>query len=398
MAGAWKGRAKGGDGGPLALERATRSAMKTRRVRRDAILAKVFVLRAKRQRKSGPRSYLVARRGWSAFFFFFLFLFHLLLSSSSIINHQSSIINHQSSITDPTEFDHSAIKKMERRKVLLVFDKFKGTIDSRAASEAVKRGIERAEPGIAVECFPFSDGGDGFLQALKEPLALSIRQVRVTGPLGDPVTARYGVGRSSRVLSREKATSPHGKEEEEEGEEERIGVVEMAEAAGIVLVPDHLRNPLHTTSAGVGQIIRILITPRDQSISFFCGDELLSFRGEGCSKIILGIGGSATNDAALGMLPFLGFSIRMLDGSKVDIDSQRKLTGSDLSNVSQIDGSSILQDLGVSIQIAVDVDNPFVGDKGAVNVRLFSPLFVLFQHLFADVSSQDLLGPKGGDI
>jgi len=259
---------------------------------------------------------------------------------------------------------------MERRKALLVFDKFKGTIDSRAASEAVRKGIEHAAPGIAVECFPFSDGGDGFLQALKEPLALSIREVSVTGPLGDPVTARYGIGRSLRVLDDEKRAHEHVTEEGEEGME-RIGVVEMAEAAGIVLVPDRLRNPLHTTSAGVGQIIRILITPRDESISFFSGDELVSFPGEGCSKIILGIGGSATNDAALGMLPFLGFSIRMLDGSTVDIGSQRKLTGSDLSNVSQIDGSSILQALGASIQIAVDVDNPFVGGTGAVNVRPF---------------------------
>ena len=147
-------------------------------------------------------------------------------------------------------------------------DSFKGSLTSLEAGNAVRDGILERYPDVDVQIFPVADGGEGTVEALtfgKEHV--QTRTIPVTGPVGTEVSARYTIY-------------------EQAGE--KTAVLEMAQAAGLPLVPEERRNPMHTTTYGVGEMIRDAIT---------CG----------CQKFILGIGGSATNDAGIGMLQALGF-------------------------------------------------------------------------------------------
>lgn len=147
-------------------------------------------------------------------------------------------------------------------------DSFKGSLTSLEAGNAVRDGILERYPDVDVQIFPVADGGEGTVEALtfgKEHV--QTRTIPVTGPVGTEVSARYTIY-------------------EQAGE--KTAVLEMAQAAGLPLVPEERRNPMHTTTYGVGEMIRDAIT---------CG----------CQKFILGIGGSATNDAGIGMLQALDF-------------------------------------------------------------------------------------------
>ena len=160
-------------------------------------------------------------------------------------------------------------------KVLAVIDSFKGSMTSLEAGKAAARGILRVDPSAKVSVRALADGGEGTVDALISNRNGKIREIQVTGPLGDPVTCRYGVI-----------------------EETGTAVIEMAEAAGLVLVPEERRNPLYTTTYGVGEMIRDGIS-------------------QGCRKFIVGIGGSATNDGGVGMLQALGYGFLDRDGHQV---------------------------------------------------------------------------------
>ena len=114
-------------------------------------------------------------------------------------------------------------------KVLAVIDSFKGSMTSLEAGKAAARGILRVDPSAKVSVRALADGGEGTVDALISNRNGKIREIQVTGPLGDPVTCRYGLI-----------------------EETGTAVIEMAEAAGLVLVPEERRNPLYTTTYGVG--------------------------------------------------------------------------------------------------------------------------------------------------
>lgn len=148
-------------------------------------------------------------------------------------------------------------------RVVIAMDSFKGSLSSIEAGKAVAEGVRRADGAIECAVCPVADGGEGTSAALTEGLHGETVRVRVTGPLGEKVTAEYGV----------------------KGD---LAILEMAQAAGLPLVPQDKRNPMKTTTYGVGEMLRDAIN-------------------RGCKRFILGIGGSATNDGGAGMLQALGF-------------------------------------------------------------------------------------------
>lgn len=147
-------------------------------------------------------------------------------------------------------------------RVVIAMDSFKGSLSSIEAGKAVAEGVRRADGAIECAVCPVADGGEGTSAALTEGLHGETVRVRVTGPLGEKVTAEYGV----------------------KGD---LAILEMAQAAGLPLVPQDKRNPMKTTTYGVGEMLRDAIN-------------------RGCKRFILGIGGSATNDGGAGMLQASG--------------------------------------------------------------------------------------------
>ena len=164
-------------------------------------------------------------------------------------------------------------------KVVTVIDSFKGSLSSIAAGEAVARGVRHAYPEAEVTVRPLADGGEGTVNALVDGCGGARISVRVLDPLGREITAEYGM--------------IHGD----------TAVIEMSAAAGITLIEAQQRNPLHTTTYGVGQMI---------------ADAL----SRGCRRFIVGIGGSATNDGGAGMLQALGFALLRADGTPISLGAK----------------------------------------------------------------------------
>ena len=202
-------------------------------------------------------------------------------------------------------------------KFVIAPDSFKGSISAQDACAAIKRGIEEIIPSASVICKPIADGGEGTLDALIPPE----RQIRlsVTGPMFKPVTARYGnIG--------------------------DVAIIEMAAAAGLTLVPESDRNAGNTTTYGVGEIITDAIS-------------------NGYRRIMLTVGGSATNDGGCGMLAALGARF-------TDVDNMEFIpTGNTLYNISRIDLSDVKKEVfDCEFIIATDVKNPLLGENGATYV------------------------------
>lgn len=202
-------------------------------------------------------------------------------------------------------------------KAVIAIDSFKGSLSSVAAGNIVAKSLKKLMPDMEVAAFPLADGGEGTVEAMTEGLKGYIVATEVTGPLGDKVQSRYGY-------------LP----------ETGTAVIEMADAAGLPMVPSALRNPLHTTTYGLGELI-------------------LAALDAGCRDFIIGIGGSATNDAGLGMLTALGARFLQEDGTPAGIK------GEDLAKVAKIDLSQLDYRLReVNIRVACDVNNPLCGPQG----------------------------------
>ena len=213
-------------------------------------------------------------------------------------------------------------------KVTIAIDSLKGSLSSIEAGQAVAEGVKRADPDAEVCVRPLADGGEGTVEALTCGMGGEPRRVNVTGPLGEPVECAYG------IVS-EKCADP-----QEAAAAGKTAVIEMSGAAGITLVPDALRNPLNTTTYGVGEVIRDAIS-------------------KGCRKFIIGIGGSATNDGGIGMLEALGFGILDQDGRQVS------RYGRGLKDIARITGENVIPELReCTFRIACDVTNPLCGENG----------------------------------
>ena len=202
-------------------------------------------------------------------------------------------------------------------KIVVAIDSMKGSLSSMEAGEAIRRGILRADREAEVCVCPLADGGEGTVEALTSGLGGRMEQVSVTGPLGEQVSAQYGI-------------LPDG----------RTAVMEMAAAAGITLIDEEERNPLHTTTYGVGEMIRDAI-------------------GKGCRNFIMGIGGSATNDGGIGMLQALGFKFTDGTGKDVPFGAQG------LKELRTLQTEEVLPELAeCRFRVACDVNNPLCGENG----------------------------------
>ncbi len=208
-------------------------------------------------------------------------------------------------------------------RVLIAPDSFKGSLTAPQAAEALSRGWQRARPGDEITALPLADGGEGTVEALMAALGGEWRTTRVAGPLGSPVEARWALlGGGDTAL------------------------VEMAAASGLMLVPEDRRNPLHTSTFGTGELLRAALEA-------------------GARTILLGIGGSATNDGGAGMAQALGFRLLRRDGSVFATPA----SGQDLENIARVDGTAVHPALREArIRVACDVDNPLTGPEGAAHV------------------------------
>lgn len=203
-------------------------------------------------------------------------------------------------------------------KIVIAIDAFKESITSLQAGEAVRSGVLAAMPEANVDVFPLADGGEGTVEAMTAVLEGQIVPIQVTGPLGEQITAQYGI-----IPQR------------------KIAVIEIQQAAGLMMVSPEKRNPLNTTTYGVGEMIRHALD--------------LGYR-----EFIVGLGGSATNDGGLGMLEALG--ARFLDGYGL----QAGPYGCDLEQVECVDLSGMDPRLQECVfELACDVSNPLCGSNGA---------------------------------
>jgi glycerate kinase len=204
--------------------------------------------------------------------------------------------------------------------IVVAPDSFKGSLAAAEVAHALERGLAASLPGARIDTLPLSDGGEGWVDALVAGASGEIRSVRVCGPLGRKVDARFGLVRDRGVTT---------------------GVVEMAQASGLGLVPVEERDPTRTTTRGTGQLIAAALDA-------------------GASRILIGVGGSATNDGGAGMARALG--ARLLDRDGNDLPEG----GGALAGCASVDVSGLDVRLEeAEILVASDVDNPLLGPRGA---------------------------------
>ena len=209
-------------------------------------------------------------------------------------------------------------------KIVVAPDSFKGSLTAMEVSDAIEQGIREIFPEAEIVKIPMADGGDGTVQCLVNATGGKILREKVTGPLGNEVLASYG------ILG-----------------DQKTAIIEMAEASGLTLVPENKRNPLITTTYGTGQLIK-------------------SALGQGCRKMIIGIGGSATNDGGAGMVQALGAKLLDKDGEEIGFG------GGELKKVFRIDTKCLDNRLSeTKVLIASDVSNPLCGSQGAS--RIYGP-------------------------
>lgn len=202
-------------------------------------------------------------------------------------------------------------------RAVIAIDSFKGSLSSVEAGEAAADGIRAVYENTETLVSPLADGGEGTVSAIVSATGGEMCRVTVTGPLGTPVLAEYGY-----IKARETA------------------VLEMSAAAGITLLSPEKRNPLYTTTYGVGEMILDAIK-------------------KGCRRFLVGIGGSATNDGGVGMLSALGFSFLDKDGREIP----RGAIG--LASLAKIETKNAHPALSeCEFRIASDVENRLCGEKG----------------------------------
>ena len=208
------------------------------------------------------------------------------------------------------------------KKIVIAPDSFKGSVTAVEACEAMARGIRRVLPETEIVSLPMADGGEGTVEALVAATGGELRHAPVRGPLGEDVRAAYGL-----------LGAPSTK----------TAIIEMAAASGLPLVPPDQRNPLNTTTYGLGELV-------------------LDALAQGYKRILLGLGGSATNDGGCGMAQALG--ARFYNPAGTEIDSY--ITGRLIGAVSRVDCTELREVIrGVEFVAACDVTNPLLGENGA---------------------------------
>ncbi|AVQ98741.1 glycerate kinase [Oceanobacillus iheyensis] len=206
-------------------------------------------------------------------------------------------------------------------KAVIAVDSFKGSISSIQASKAIKEGITKADPKMEIVSLPMGDGGEGTVEAIVHATGGVFREKLVTGPLHDKVMATYGISGNGQTA-----------------------IIEVASACGLTLLTKQQRNPSLTTTFGVGELIMDAID-------------------QGCRDFIIGLGGSATNDAGIGMLQALG--VQFFDRRRNEVG----FGGAQLALIEKINIAGmhpILTDC--TFRVACDVENALYGKDGAAVV------------------------------
>lgn len=204
-------------------------------------------------------------------------------------------------------------------KIVIAPDSFKGALDAPQVAGAIASGLWRVWPDADCVLLPVADGGEGTAEALRAATSGTAIPVNVAGPLGERITARWA------LLG-----------------DKRTAVIELAEAAGLTRIPPERRDPRRTTTLGVGELI------------------LSAATFPGVRRVIVGLGGSATNDGGAGILQALGVRLRDSDGSETAPG------GLALADLATVDMASLrLDPASVELLIACDVDNPLFGPRGA---------------------------------
>jgi len=206
-------------------------------------------------------------------------------------------------------------------KIIIAPDSFKGSLSAAQVANAIENGILRVRKDIELVKLPLADGGEGTVDAFLSAMGGKTEEVRVSGPLGEEVVAEYGIF-GDKV------------------------VIEMAQSSGLPLVPEDRRNPLETTTFGLGQVILSALVHQPK-------------------EIIIGIGGSATIDGGCGMVQALGG--KFFDGKGSEISGH--LSGGKLLDIHHIDLLNLdprLKD--IVIKVACDVNNTLTGDLGAAKI------------------------------
>lgn len=207
-------------------------------------------------------------------------------------------------------------------KVVVAIDSFKGSLSSMEAGQAIAEGVKRVHQNAEVVVCPLADGGEGTVEALVEGMGGIFVTKEVTGPLGEKVEAVYGV-----IESKEDSS--------------KTAIIEMSAAAGITLVSEESRNPMNTTTYGVGELILDAIE-------------------RGCRRFIVGIGGSATNDGGVGMLQALGYDFLTREGKAISYG------GDGLRELASIEDVNVHPKLKeCTFKVACDVTNPLCGENGS---------------------------------
>ena len=207
-------------------------------------------------------------------------------------------------------------------KVVVAIDSFKGSLSSMEAGQAIAEGVKRFYQNAEVVVRPLADGGEGTVEALVEGMGGIFVTKEVTGPLGEKVEATYGIIESKDDLN-------------------KTAIIEMSAAAGITLVPEESRNPMNTTTYGVGELILDAIE-------------------RGCRHFIVGIGGSATNDGGVGMLQALGYDFVTREGKPISYG------GNGLRELASIKETNVHPKLKeCTFKVACDVTNPLCGENGS---------------------------------
>ncbi len=202
-------------------------------------------------------------------------------------------------------------------KVVIAIDSFKGSMTSLEAGQSAAEGIRRVYPEAEISVRPLADGGEGTVDAIVSGCGGRMTEVRVTGPAGKPVCCSYGIL-----------------------EAQKTAIIEMSGAAGITQVSGKEKNPMTTTTYGVGEVIRDAIE-------------------KGCRHFIVGIGGSATNDGGVGMLQALGFGFLNAEGTPIGFGA------AGLKELRRITSDQAMPELSeCSFRIACDVSNPLCGPQG----------------------------------
>lgn len=205
--------------------------------------------------------------------------------------------------------------------ILIAPDSFKESLNAKEVSLNIKKGLKKSKLKCNIEILPMADGGEGTVESLVDATDGKIINTEVTGPLGNKIEAFFGVLGNDTTA-----------------------VIEMAAASGLPLLTEEQKNPEKTTTYGTGELI----------------EEALDY---GCNEIIIGIGGSATNDLGVGMAQALGANFKDKDGNEISFGGQ------ELSKITKINLRNLDKRISkTDIKVACDVDNPLYGNKGAAYI------------------------------